>query len=149
MKINQKTAHSAIRLSHAFTLVEMLLVLLILSALAAIVYPNLTKHSLRARITQTKSQLEIYRTALVSFEMDNDRFPKGANGLRELVQRPQDARNWRGPYLEKGIPHDAWGNDFIYQCPGKHRPDSYDLFSLGPDGIAGTEDDITNWQQGK
>ncbi len=72
------------------------------------------------------------RTALTAFERDNDRYPQGRNGLRELVQRPNNAKNWRGPYLEKNsIPKSAWGNDFIYECPGKHSPDSYDLFSLG------------------
>lgn len=131
----------------AFTLVEMLLVLVILATLGAIVYPNLAKHGLRARIAATKEQMQVLGTALSSFEMDNDHYPRGRNGLLELVQRPQEARNWRGPYLAKSrIPRDAWGHDFLYECPGKHSPDSYDLSSLGPDGIAGTEDDLGSWQ---
>ena len=134
------------RSTQGFTLVEMLLVLVILSTLAAIVYPNMAKHGLRARITATKEQIQVFRMALASFEMDNDHFPKGRNGLAELVQRPHDAKNWRGPYLDKGIPKDPWGNDYIYNSPGSHSPETYDLFSLGPDGIAGTDDDITSWQ---
>jgi len=136
--------------SVAFTLVEMLLVLVILSTLAAIVYPNLTKQSLRGRITATKAQIEAFRSALAQFEMDNDRFPSGRNGLIELVQRPRDARNWHGPYLDKRLPpKDPWGNDYIYVCPGSHNPALYDLSSMGPDGIAGTDDDITNWEPEK
>jgi len=135
------------RVDQAFTLVEMLLVLVILSTLAAIIYPSMAKHGLRARITAIKEQMQILRTSLSQFEMDNDHYPQGRNGLLELVQRPRDAKNWRGPYLEKKVvPKDAWGHDFIYECPGKHSPESYDIVSLGPDGIEGTEDDIANWQ---
>ena len=130
-----------------FTLVEMLLVLVILGTLAAITYPNMAKHGLRARITATKTQIQVLRTALAQFEMDNDHYPQGRNGLLELVQRPRDAKGWRGPYLEKKvIPRDAWGRDFIYECPGKHSPESYDIIALGQDGIEGTEDDIASWQ---
>ena len=135
------------RAGRGFTLVEMLLVLVILSTLAAIIYPSMSKHALRARITTTKTQMQLLHSALSQFEMDNDRYPPGRNGLLELVQRPRDARNWHGPYLEKKvIPKDAWGRDFIYECPGKHSPESYDILSLGPDGLEGTEDDIGSWQ---
>ncbi len=147
MKIPATDCHPNHRFGLGFTLVEMLIVLVILGTLAAIVYPNLAGHGLRARITTTKAQMRVLRTALTSFEMDNDHYPQGRNGLLQLVQRPSNAKNWRGPYLEKNsIPKDAWGNDFIYECPGKHSPDSYDLFSLGPDGLAGTQDDIASWQ---
>lgn len=127
-----------------FTLVEMLLVLVILSTLAAIVYPAMSKHALHSRIIATKTQIEGLRTALTGFEMDNDRFP---HALVDLVQRPNDIHNWHGPYLDKKVvPKDAWGQDFIYLCPGKENPDSYDIISMGPDGVEGTEDDITSWQ---
>jgi general secretion pathway protein G len=131
-----------------FTLVEMLLVLVILSTLAAIVYPNMGSHPREARVTAAQLQIKNFGTALSAFEIDNDRFPKGRDGLLELVQRPSDARNWRAPYLES-IPKDPWGNEYIYTCPGKHNVATYDIASMGPDGVLGTEDDITNWQPGK
>ena len=40
----------------------------------------------------------------------------------DLVQQPRDAQNWRGPYLQPMIPKDPWGNDYIYECPGRHNP---------------------------
>jgi general secretion pathway protein G len=133
--------------ARGFTLVEMLLVLVILTTLGAIIYPSMSKHGLRARITATKEQMQILSTALSQFEMDNDHYPRGRNGLLELVQRPRDAKSWHGPYLEKKvIPKDAWGHDFHYECPGKHSPESYDILSFGPDGAEGTADDIASWQ---
>jgi general secretion pathway protein G len=77
--------------------------------------------------------------------MENDRFPEGRAGLLALVEKPREAKNWHGPYLDGKIPKDPWGNDYLYECPGTHNRDAYDLWSAGPDGVSGTEDDITNW----
>ncbi len=128
----------------AFTLVEMLLVLVILATLAAIVYPKVTGRGEQARVTSAQTQISAFKTALDMFETDNGYYPKGRSGLQDLVQKPRDATNWRGPYLES-IPKDPWNNEYIYDCPGKHNPNSFDVMSLGPDGRSGTEDDIGNW----
>lgn len=126
----------------------MLLVLVILGVLAAIVYPKVAGRGEQARQTATQSQIAAFKTALDSFEVDNGYYPKGRNGLLDLIQKPRDAVNWRGPYLES-IPKDPWGNEYLYENPGKHNPSSYDIMSVGPDGRANTEDDIGNWQPGK
>ena len=131
-----------------FTLVEMLLVLVILGVLAAIVYPKVAGRGEQARVTSTKTQIAAFKTALNLFEVDNGYYPKGRNGLLDLVQKPRDAVNWHGPYLET-LPKDPWGNDYIYECPGKHNAGSYDIMSMGPDLRSGTEDDIGNWEEGK
>ena len=131
-----------------FTLVEMLLVLVILGILAAIVYPKVAGRGEQARDTATQTQIATFKTALDAFEVDNGYYPKGKNGLLDLVQKPRDAHNWRGPYLDS-IPKDPWQNDYIYDCPGKHNPSSYDIMSMGKDGRSGTEDDIGNWQPAK
>lgn len=91
-----------------------------------------------------KTQISSFSVVLESFEIDNQYFPKGKNALLDLVQRPSGAANWHGPYLRE-ISKDPWGNDYIYESPGKHNPKSYDLMSMGPDGRAGGDDDITNW----
>jgi general secretion pathway protein G len=133
----------------AFTLVEMLLVLFILGTLAAIVIPKLSGRSQQAKITAAKSQISSFEMALDSFEVDTGYYPKGGDGLNALIQQPSGATNWRGPYLKKGIPIDPWGNPYTYECPGKHHTDGYDIMSTGPDGQAGGEDDLTNWDEEK
>lgn len=135
------------RRARAFTLVEMLLVLVILATLAAIVYPKLAGRSEQARQTAAQTQISSFSTALDAFEVDNGFYPKGKSGLLDLVQQARDAQNWRGPYL-KEIPKDPWGNEYIYECPGRHNASSYDLMSMGLDGRVGGDDDITNWQTG-
>ncbi|PYX66901.1 MAG: type II secretion system protein GspG [Acidobacteria bacterium] len=129
-----------------FTLIELLLVLVILGILAAIVVPKFSGRTEQARMTAAQSQISTFNTALDAFEVDNGYYPKGRNGLVDLVQPPRDSQNWRGPYLKSAIPNDPWGRPYIYECPGKHNPSSYDLSSMGPDGRSGNEDDITNWQ---
>ena len=129
-----------------FTLVELLLVLAILAILAGIVLPKLSGRTEQARETAAKSQIATFGTALGAFEVDNGYYPKGKDGLRALVEKPRDAQNWRGPYLEKDVPLDPWNHPYIYECPGKHNPSGYDVMSMGPDGRVGGNDDISNWQ---
>jgi general secretion pathway protein G len=123
----------------------MLLVVTIIGILAALVIPKIMGRSEQARNTAAHADINGgIKSALDSFEVDNGYYPKGKNGLGDLVQQPRDAKNWHGPYLDK-LPTDPWSNPYIYEYPGKHNPSSYDLYSVGPDGKAGTEDDIGNW----
>jgi len=133
----------------AFTLIELLLVLVILGILAAIVVPKFSGRTEQARMTAAQSQVSTFGTALDSFEVDVGYYPKGRNGLNDLVVQPRDAQSWRGPYMKNEIPKDPWGNDYVYECPGKNNPSSYDLISMGPDGRAGSEDDVTNFKSAK
>jgi general secretion pathway protein G len=147
MKCNySKPTRSGRRGLRAFTLIEMLLVVTIIGILAAIVVPRLVGRGEDAKIKATVAQIAAFKSALTTFEVDNQYFPKGQNGLVDLIQRPRDAQNWHGPYLETDVvPKDQWGHDFAYVCPGKHNPSSFDVSSAGPDGQLGTDDDICNW----
>ena len=81
------------------------------------------------------------------FELDCGSFPSGAQGLDALRMPPPDVPpgKWNGPYLDSAVPLDPWGSPYQYMFPGSRNPDSYDLWSCGPDGMNGTEDDIGNW----
>ena len=132
----------------AFTLIELLLVLVILGILAAIVVPKFAGRTEQARLTAAQSQISTFGTALDSFEVDMGYYPKGKSGLRDLVEAPREAQNWKGPYMKNDIPLDPWGNEYVYEYPGKRNAKSYDLMSMGPDGRVGGDDDISNWTQG-
>ncbi len=145
MKLNSSTARRDSR--RAFTLIELLLVLVILGVLAAIVVPKFSGRTEQARITAAKTQIATFSTALDAFEVDNGYYPKGRNGLQDLVQQPRDAQNWKGPYLKGEIPNDPWGSAYIYECPGKQNTTGYDITSMGIDLREGSDDDISNWRR--
>jgi general secretion pathway protein G len=151
MKIKHQTPNTKHQIGRgtrdAFTLIELLLVLVILGILAAIVVPKFANRGEQARQTAAKTQIGAFSTALSAFEVDNGYYPRGKDGLLLLIQKPNDATSWRGPYLEGNIPMDPWGRPYLYEYPGKNNPNSYDLSSAGFDGREGTEDDVTNWQQ--
>jgi general secretion pathway protein G len=148
MRVNFKHYRTGKRPA-GFTLIELLLVLVILGVLAAIVVPKFSGRTEQARRTAAVSQISTFGTALDAYEVDMGSYPQGRSGLNALLQQPREGTGWRGPYLQKEIPLDPWGNAYIYECPGKHNPSGYDLSSPGPDGRAGNEDDITNWQTAK
>ena len=130
----------------AFTLVEIMLVVIIIAALSAMVVPRLVGRSEQAKISVARSDIDAHlATALRLYELDNGNFPTTAQGLEALVKKPAVSpipKYWNGPYIEKQ-PIDPWGNPYMYQSPGKHRPD-FDLYSQGKDSSS-VDDDITNW----
>jgi general secretion pathway protein G len=125
-----------------------LLVLVILASLAAIVTPKFARRSEQARVTAARTQISQFEVALDAFEIDLGRYPTTAEGLRALVEKPtSDAEEWQQSYLRRGVPKDPWGNDYLYRYPGRYNEDGYDLYSFGPDGKQGGDDDITNWSE--
>jgi general secretion pathway protein G len=135
-----------------FTLLEIIVVVFILSLLAAIVAPKIIGRTDDARIAQAKIQIKNFETALKLFKLDNGFYPSTEQGLQALVEKPaagQIPQKYReGGYLEqKGIPLDPWSNPYIYISPGIHG--DFDIFSYGADGKEGGEGkdaDITSWE---
>jgi general secretion pathway protein G len=129
----------------AFTLIELLLVMVILVVLASIVVPKFTGRSEQARLTAAKTDISAIDGALDAFEVDNGRYPSNEEGLAALITAPSGLQNWHGPYLKRStLPVDPWGAPYVYHYPGTHNANGYDLFSTGPDGREGN-DDVTNW----
>lgn len=127
----------------AFTLIEVMVVVIIIGILAAVVTPRLSGRTEAARASAAKSDIELnIPGALKMYEFDNGALPTTEQGLEALVTMPSQARNWRGPYLDRE-PKDPWGNEYHYRSPGMHRKD-YDLSSYGKDDLE-SGDDIVNW----
>ena len=130
----------------AFTLVELMLVVIIIGILGAMVIPRMAGRSEEARKSVAKADIDLnLATALKLYELDNGVFPTSDEGLNALTTAPASARNWKGPYLER-VPLDPWGQTYHYRSPGTHRTHDYDLWSLGRDGVE-SADDVVNWEQ--
>jgi general secretion pathway protein G len=137
----------------AFTLIEVLVVVVIIAVLASIVAPNVFRHVDTAKSVTAKAQISMLGSALDAYRLDNGRYPTTEQGLGALWQQPTTEprpSNWRGPYLRQPVPADPWGASYVYRFPGEHLPNGFDLSSMGADGAqGGTGDaaDVTSWKQ--
>jgi general secretion pathway protein G len=130
-----------------FTLVEIMLVVIIIGALAAMIIPRLSGRAEEAKVKVAKSDINAnLATALKLYELDNGSYPTTEQGLSALRVKPNTSplpQNWNGPYVERD-PLDPWGRPYIYVSPGEHRSD-YDLSSKGKDP-ASDKAEINTWQ---
>jgi general secretion pathway protein G len=131
--------HPRRRSNAAFTLVELLLVVVIIGILAGMLYPSLAGRSQQARVARAKSDLRTQGLAVDMFEQDVGRFPTAEEGLKALMEDP-GVPGWHGPYLRQ-LKDDPWGNPYSYQMDPTN-PRNYVMSCAGPDGQFGTEDDI-------
>ncbi|HRK34133.1 MAG TPA: type II secretion system major pseudopilin GspG [Candidatus Hydrogenedentes bacterium] len=138
------TARTAFaRRDAGFTLIELMVVIVIIGMLAAIVVPRFMGAAGKASVTAARAQISSFKTSLQMYKLDNNTYPKSAEGLEALIKN-EKGRN----YLEQEVvPKDPWGNAYIYACPGQNGRD-FDIVSLGADGSPGGEGenaDIVSW----
>jgi general secretion pathway protein G len=127
----------------AFTLVELLVVVLIITMLAAFVAPKMFTGIGKTKADLTQAKMAIIENALARFYIDCGRYPDDSEGLEVLVLPPADMEDgkWNGPYLKRSDLLDLWDNPYIYVAEGEYNPGSFDLVSLGADGMDGGEGD--------
>ena len=131
-----------------FTLIEVLLVLVILVVLASTAVIAIGPIQRSAYMRAAKTQIGAFDTPLETYRLDMGDYPVTAQGLAALRTAPGDAGGgrWMGPYLGKEVPMDPWGRPYQYEYPGRVDPTKPDIWSMGPDGVSGSEDDIASWQ---
>jgi general secretion pathway protein G len=140
-----------LRRQTGFTLIEIIVVVVIIGILATLIAPQILGRVDEARVTAAKQDIRTLGTALDFYRMDNFKYPTTDQGLRALVEKPDDpsVRNWRpdGYLKARTVPKDPWGNEYRYLSPGT-RGGPYDLYSFGGDGEQGGEGsdaDIGSW----
>jgi len=126
-----------------FTLVELLVVILIVSMLAAVLAPRVFKGLGKAKSGIALTNMAIIADSLTRFQYDCGRLPdESEGGLEALLVAPADLEGkWNGPYLRKSQIVDPWGNPYVYISEGQYNPGSFDLICLGADGQEGGEGD--------
>lgn len=126
----------------AFTLVELLVVILIISMLAAFVAPRMFKGLGKAKRDIARAKMAMIENALGRFYIHCGRYPDDSEGLEALVMSPPDVEEkWNGPYLRQSELLDPWDNPYIYVSEGQYNPGSFDLISFAADGMEGGEGD--------
>ncbi len=134
----------------AFTLIEVMIVIAIILALSALVGVALFSRQKEAKSSLAQIDMNTLKKGLQQFYLDFDRFPSDEEGLavlwsKESLSAEGDQAKWK-KYLEEPMANDRWGHPWGYRQSSEHGDDSkYDLWSVGPDGQEGTDDDITSW----
>jgi len=123
----------------AFTLIELLVVIIILSMLAAFTAPKLFKYVGKSKRDLAGPKMAIIESAIERFGLDCGQYP---DDLDALIIAPSGLEEkWNGRYLKPSQLLDPWGNPYIYVVEGQINPGSFDLISLGADGVEGGEGD--------
>jgi len=140
--LNKKTKTT----QKGFTILEVMIVIAILGMMASLVVGNLMDNADEAKVQSTAIEIKNLESILDLYKLKAGQYPTTEQGLEALVSAPEIEPIPRN-YPENGfldeLPQDKWGNDYQLISPGEMG--KYDLFSIGPDGEAGTEDDIGNW----
>jgi general secretion pathway protein G len=125
-----------------FTLLEIMIVVSIIVILLGLAISKIGNPTGFAKQTAVRADVQAIGTQLQLYESMNGFYPTTEQGLQALVTRSDtDPKPTRWYQLFKQVPKDPWGNDYIYRCPGTKHPESYDLFSAGPDRKPDTADD--------
>lgn len=130
-----------------FTLLEILIAIALLAAIAALLISNLDRVLGGGRTEIARIFVnETMENPLMQYRIHMGQFPTTEQGFEALLRRPsEEATNWQGPYIRR-LSNDPWGNPYQYRFPGEKNPGSYDLWSLGPDGVD-SDANIGNWEK--
>jgi general secretion pathway protein G len=153
LKHNYRSLRPA-SLAAGFTLIEILLVITIILMLAGalVIYvlpqqKGAEKNTTRLLLNQVQSALDTYRLNIGQYPTE-EQGGLGALLIKPTFENEKLGDKWQGPYLKPGTKlEDAWGNKIRYELVDKTvqtdpgAPD-YKLYSVGPDGIPDTDDDI-------
>lgn len=129
-------------LAQGFTLLELLVVVTIIGLLAAYVGPKYFSQLGKSEQSVARAQIEAFARALDAYRLDTGQYPTSEEGLAALLTKPANARKWNGPYLQKAVPVDPWGNAYVYRSPG--AAGEYDIVSFGKDGQSGGSGDAAD-----
>ena len=131
----------------AFTLLEIIVVVMIIAVLATLVAPRLLGRVGSAKQTAAKAKAATIAKTVNLYILDMGlSSPSDDFDLEVLLLHPDDGGGPSGPYLERADDIiDPWGNNFEILVPGDINA-SFDIISFGEDGEQGGEEanaDIT------
>jgi len=125
----------------AFTLVEILVVIAIISLLAGVVLLNIAPQLGMGKQAAAKAQVQVLSSAIDTYHMANGRYPTQAQGLDALVRKPTTEpipKNYpdSGYLKSRHVPLDSWKRPYLYLIPGRQN-EPFEILSYGGDGEPG------------
>jgi len=128
-------ARSMVRAAtHGFSLLELMLVLAIIGILMSVVAVNVLGAGDKAKNKASRASMETIKNALTNYNLTHSAYPPALATLQTTKE------------LDASKPlKDGWGRDFVYNAQSANKERPFTLFSAGPDGNTGTDDDIDVW----
>ena len=134
---------------------EILVVVLIIGLLTTVLATNLLSRADDAKIQLAQTQIRQLEQQLEMYKLDNGRYPSEDQGLDALAHEPSGEPRPRhypaGGYVKADSIIDPWDMPYQYRNPGQHNAHSFDLYSLGPEGVENSSSgnvEIANWESG-
>lgn len=128
----------------AFTLIEMMVVLVLIGLLAGLVTVSVRHYLVTGKQDAARAQIASFKTAVETFYAAYGRYPSSDEGL-EILTKPTE--RLPEPLLsQRRVPDDPWGRAYQYDAPGRDEP--YEIVCFGADGReggAGGDADIVSW----
>jgi general secretion pathway protein G len=121
-------ARSTAEAARGMTLVEIMIVVTIMASIMGVVGVYVFGALDRANVKEAGMEIQKLNQLVEQHFINESQVPEN---LQELTEGP-------APYTQS-IPTDPWGNEYIYNAEGGRN---YQIYSAGPDGEPGTEDDI-------
>ncbi|MBV2130880.1 type II secretion system major pseudopilin GspG [Arsukibacterium indicum] len=134
------------QIQKGFTLLEVMVVIVILGIIASMVVPNLMGNQEQAARQKVVVDIQQLESALDMYRLRNGFYPTTEQGIESLVTAPTSQpvpRSFPEGGFIRRLPKDPWNEDYIMVSPGQLG--RIDVYSKGPDRVAGTDDDIGNW----
>ena len=125
-----KKRYEKINRKKAFTLMELMVVIIILGLLASFVLPSLTGKSEEAKEKVVCIQMKSISQALKMYKIDNSTYPSTSEGLQLLLTKKY--------FEDKKLPKDSWKQPYIYTSD----EDGFEIISFGANKKEGGNDDI-------
>lgn len=129
-----------------FSLVELMVVITIIGLLGGIVAMNVFQNVKEAKIGTTRASIVELMKQVDFYYMGTGKYP---SSLNDLIVKPEGVKGWKGPYLRGELKPDAWHNPFVYVVNSGDKTNPYKVYSFGPDGVEGGDDDVFDTEEGE
>jgi general secretion pathway protein G len=121
---------------HGFTLIELMVVVIIIAAIAGMVLPRVIPQSDKAKEYIAKGDMANISVGLKLYRLHNGSYPSNLKSLEDATKP--------GPYIDRP-PNDPWKSPYRYSFQGEQSVPPYRLWSIGADKKDGNADDVSHW----
>ena len=132
MAVPAPNKHGTAHYNRGFTLIEVLMVVAIISALALIAIPNYASLKNMANIARCKSEIRTVEKSIIAYNLDNAKFP---DGPLDTTVTTTLIDPWGNYYQYYNIQKNGTAGQYVDNLDNPMN-DDFDLYSMGINGVS-------------